>query len=419
MTPETPPACPDPVGHSPLTKQEALDLLLERARPLTETESIATEAGLGRVLAGPVMSAIDVPAWDNSAMDGYAIRHADLEAPFARLRVAQRIPAGATGSPLEPETAARIFTGAPVPPGADTVVIQEVCQRDGDWVLVPTDRVNPGANIRRAGEDIRAGIQAIAAGTRLGPQHLGLAASVGTAELRVYRRLRVALFSSGDELTQPGLPLAPGHIYNSNRFMLLGLLQGLGCECIDLGQVPDTLAATTEALERGARSADLILASGGVSVGEEDHVRPAIERLGTLQLWNVAIRPGKPLAFGHVGGTPLLGSPGNPVSLFATFCVFARPLILHLQGVVGDLAPRSIKVRAGFDWQRPDRRREFHRARLQSGPNGETEVVVHPSRSAAVLSSVTWADGFVEIPEGQAIRRGELVDFISFDALLH
>jgi molybdopterin molybdotransferase len=201
--------------------------------------------------------------------------------------------------------------------------------------------------------------------------------------------------------------------------MLLGLLQGLGCECIDLGQVPDTLEATIEALDRGARSADLILASGGVSVGEEDHVRPAIERLGTLELWSLAIRPGKPLAFGHVGGIPLLGSPGNPVSLFATFCIFARPFILRLQGVAGDLTPRSIKVRAGFDWQRPDRRREFHRARLQAGPGGETEVVAYPSRSAAVLSSVTWAEGLVEIPEGQAIRRGDLVDFISFDALLH
>jgi len=419
MAPETSGGCPDPIGAAPLTKQEALDLLLSEARPLTETESIPTEQGLGRVLAGPVVSAIDVPGWDNSAMDGYAVRLADLATDPVRLRISQRIPAGCVGSPLEPLTAARIFTGAPVPPGADTVVIQEVCQREADWVLVPTNRIGPGANIRRAGEDIRAGAEAIPTGTRLAPQHLGLAASVGAAELLVYRRLRVALFSSGDELTLPGRPLAAGHIYNSNRFTLLGLLRGLGCTCIDLGQVPDTLEDTTEALEHGARSADLVLASAGVSVGEEDHVRPAVERLGRLDFWNLAIRPGKPLAFGRIGGTPFLGSPGNPVSLFATFCLFARPFILRQQGVRGDLTPRSHKVRAGFDWQRPDRRREFHRARLEPGPDGELEAVVHPSRSSGVLSSVTWAEGFLELREGQVVRRGDLVDFIPFDALLH
>jgi molybdopterin molybdotransferase len=411
-------SCPDPEGHPPLTKHEALELLLAQARPLTDTESIPTEEGLGRVLADPVVSAVDVPGWDNSAMDGYAVRIADLAAVPARLRVAQRIPAGATGVPLEPRTTARIFTGAPVPPGADAVVMQEVCTRDGDWVLVPADGITTGANIRRAGEDIRAGADAIASGTRLAPQHLGLAASVGCDRLQVYRRLRVALFSSGDELTLPGQPLAPGHIYNSNRFTLIGLLQVLGCEVMDLGQVPDTLEATTQALNRGAQSADLVLASGGVSVGEEDHVKPAIERLGTLDLWRIAIRPGKPLAFGHIGATPFLGSPGNPVSLFATFCLFARPFILRLQGVAGDLEPRRLKVASGFDWPRPDRRREFLRARLQIGPDGESEAVVYGSRSSGVLSSVTWAEGFLEIPEGRVVRRGDLVDFIPFDALL-
>jgi molybdopterin molybdotransferase len=417
MNPES--CCPDHGARPALTKQEALDLLIGAARPLNETELVTTEAGLGRVLAEPVVSAIDVPGWDNSAMDGYAVRLADLAEGPGRLRVAQRIPAGATGLPLEAGTAARIFTGAPIPPGADAVVIQEVCQPEGDWVLVPGDGILAGANIRRAGEDIRAGAEAIAPGIRLAPQHLGLAASVGVARLRVYRRLRVAVLSSGDELTLPGQPLAPGRIYNSNRFTLLGLLQGLGCDARDLGQVPDTLEATTEALDRGARSADLVLASGGVSVGEEDHVRPAIQRLGRLELWNIAVRPGKPLAFGHIGGTPFLGSPGNPVSLFATFCLFARPLILRLQGVVGDLTPRVLKVRAGFDWPRPDRRRELLRARLQAGAGGEVEAVVYPSRSSAVLSSVAWAEGFLEIPEAQVIRRGDLVDFISFDALLH
>lgn len=419
MSPQIPDCCPDPVGRAPLSKQEALDLLLSHAHPLTESESIPTQEGLGRVLAGPVVSTVDVPGCDNSAMDGYAVRLADLSADPARLRVAQRIPAGFTGSPLEPLTAARIFTGAPVPPGADAVVIQERCQREGEWVLVPANDVSAGANIRRAGEDIRGGAEAIPAGTRLAPQHLGLAAAVGAAELRVYRRLRVAIFSSGDELALPGQPLAPGQIYDSNRFTLLGLLQGLGCTCMDLGQVPDTLAATLEALERGAQSADFVLTSGGVSVGEEDHVRPAVERLGHLDIWTIAIRPGKPLAFGHIGGTPFLGSPGNPVSLFATFCLFARPFILRRQGVAGDLTPRSLKVRAGFDWERPDRRREYLRARLALGPDGEIEAGVHPSRSSGVLSSVTWAEGFLEIPEGRMVRRGDLVDFIPFDVLLH
>ena len=416
---DEPRGCCDPDERALLNKQEALALLLAAARPVTESETIATEDALGRVLARSVTSAIDVPAWDNSAMDGYAVCTADLTDPEARLRVAQRIPAGSIGLPLEPGTAARIFTGAPVPPGTDAVVIQEVCARDGDWVGVPAAGIAPGANIRRAGEDIQTGAEVIAPGTRLGPQHLGLAASVGAANLQVYRRLRVAIFSSGDELVMPGEPLAPGRIYNSNRFTLIGLLRGLGCEVTDLGQVQDTLEATVAALDRGGRVADLVVASGGVSVGEEDHVKPAVERLGTLALWKIAIRPGKPLAFGHIGATPFLGSPGNPVSLFATFCLFARPFILRLQGVTGELTPTSLKVRAGFDWPRPDHRREFQRARLQAGPDGETEAVVYPSRSSGVLSSVAWADGFVEIPERQTLRRGDPVDFIPFDALLH
>ena len=409
--------CPDPAHRPPLTKQEAVALLLSDARPIGDSETVPTDAGLGRVLAAPVVSAIAVPGWDNSAMDGYAIRCADLAGGPARLRVTQRIPAGAVGQALAPGTAARIFTGAPVPPGADAVEIQERCQRDGDWVQVPAGLV-PGTNIRRAGEDIGSGAEVIAAGTRLRPQHLGLAASVGAAHLRVYRQLRVAVFSSGDELVMPGEPLGPGQIYNSNRFTLNGLLRGFGCTIVDLGMVPDTLDATVAAMRRGA-AADLILASGGVSVGEEDHVKPAIEQLGTLDLWNVAVRPGKPLAFGHVLGTPFLGSPGNPVSLFVTFLLFVRPFLLRRQGVAGDLEPLSLKIRAGFDWPRPDRRREFHRARLARGQDGDWEVVVHPSRSAGVLSSVAWADGLVEIPEGRAIGRGDPVDFLPFDRLLY
>ncbi|WP_020507800.1 molybdopterin molybdotransferase MoeA [Lamprocystis purpurea] len=401
-----------------LSKQEAIEVLLTRVQPITDLERIPTESGLGRVLATPVTSTIPVPGWDNSAMDGYAIRHADLAAQDGRLRVTQRIPAGITGTPLEPGTAARIFTGAPVPEGADTVVIQEVCTRTGETVVIPLD-VKAGAHIRRAGEDIQAGARVIAAGTRLAPQHLGLAASVGVAELQVYRRLRVAILASGDELAMPGAPLGPGQIYNSNRYTLRGLLQGLGCEILDLGIVADTLDDTIEALRRGAAVADLIVASGGVSVGEEDHLKPAVERLGRLDLWNIAMRPGKPVAFGRVGETPFFGSPGNPVSLFVTCCLFARPLILHMQGVTGDLTPRTLKLRAGFDWPKPDRRTEFHRARLETGEDGELELAVYPTRSSAVLSSVAWAEGLIEIAPGQVIRRGDRVDFIPFANLFH
>jgi molybdopterin molybdotransferase len=305
-----------------------------------------------------------------------------------------------------------------MPAGADAVVIQEVCETDGDRVRVPSS-IKSGANIRRAGEDIAGGAEIVATGTRLQAQHLGLAASVGAAELGVHRRLRVAVFSSGDELVMPGEPLGPGQIYNSNRFTLCGLLADLGCEIIDLGIVEDTLEATMEALGGAAEQADLILASGGVSVGEEDHVKPAVERLGSLDLWKIAIRPGKPLAFGHIGParTPFLGSPGNPVSLFVTFCLFARPYILRMQGVEGPVAPAMLTAKSAFDWPRPDKRREFQRARLERDENGEPQVSVYPSRSSGVLSSVAWANGLAVIREGQVLKKGDPIQFVPFSEL--
>ena len=404
-----------------LDMDQALDLLLSHARPLTQSESVDLLAGLGRVLAEPLISPVVVPPWDNSAMDGYAVRTADLGPDGARLPVTQRIPAGARGEPLLPGSAARIFTGAPVPAGADAVVVQEVCTRGenaaGAWVQIPGG-IAPGSHIRRAGEDMAAGAEVIPAGTRLGPQHLGLAASVGAATLCVYRRLRVAVFSTGDELANPGEPLGPGQIYNSNRYTLSALVTALGCEVVDLGIVPDTLEATIAALSQAASKADLILASGGVSVGEEDHVKPAVEVLGSLDLWRIAMRPGKPVAFGHVAGTPFIGSPGNPVSLFVTACLFARPFILLQQGVTGPVRPQPLMVRAGFDWPSPDKRREFHRARLAPGPDGLPEAQIHPSRSSAVLSSVTWATGLVVVAEGRRIQRGEPVPYIPFNEIL-
>jgi molybdopterin molybdotransferase len=399
-----------------LSFEAATERLVGAAQPIVESEPVALRDALGRTLAKAVVAAIDVPGWDYSAMDGYAVRAADCRVAGSRLAVSQRLPAGVDPRPLAAGTAARIFTGAPIPDGADSIVMQEVCVADGNHVRI--DAVaEPGANIRRRGEDIEKGGTVIGPGTRLDPQHLGLAAAVGTAALEVVRRPRVALFASGDELVMPGEPLAPGKIYNSNLFTATGLLQALGCEVVELGIVEDTLAATQAALRDGAARADLVLASGGVSVGEEDHVKPAVESLGMLDLWKIAIRPGKPVAFGHVDGTPFIGSPGNPVSLFVTFLLFVRPFLLRLLGR-DDWRLRPMQVVADFDWPRPDRRREFQRARLAFDADGIGRVSVHPSRSSGVLSSVTWANGLVVIPEGCSLVRGDPVDFLPFAELL-
>ena len=400
----------------PRPYDEAVAQMLAAARPLSETEFLPIEQALGRILAEPVSSTIKVPGWDNSAMDGYAVHFGDLTEAGIRLPISQRIPAGQAGDPLQPGTAARIFTGAPVPRNADTVVIQEVCEQDGDHVIIK-ELPKDGANVRKAGEDITAGSDIISPGTKLAPQHLGLAVSVGVAEVTVYRKLKVALFASGDELIMPGNPLGPGQIYNSNQFTASGMLQALGCDVIQLGIVEDTLDTTCDALAQGAKEADLVLASGGVSVGEEDHVKPAVEKLGSLEMWKIAIRPGKPVAFGHIGDTPLIGTPGNPVSLFVTFLLFARPFILKMQGS-NKLLPMPLTAEAAFDWPKPDKRREFARARLEIGEDGKARVTTFPSRSSGVLSSVTWANGLAVIPERQTLKQGDSVQFLSFDELL-
>lgn len=410
--------------HQPLLPVEgAIERLLGWAEPLTETEQVATMDACARVLAEDIHSTIDAPGFSASSMDGYALRAADAGPLGAELPVSQRIAAGQDPQPLAPGTAARIFTGAPLPAGADSVVMQEDCTANGDKVQLPGD-IKPGSWVRAHDSDLAKGAKLLDAGTRLGPQHLGLAASTGLAELKVMRRLRAAVLSSGDELVMPGDPLPPGKIYNSNRFTLIGLLQRLGCEVIDLGIVPDTLEATMAALSDGARRADLVLATGGVSVGDEDHVKPAIERLGRLDLWKIAMRPGKPLAYGRIGPseTPFIGSPGNPVSLFVTFCLFARPFILRSQGVTGSVEPRGLWGRATFDWTKPDTRREYHRARLvpssERTDQGAPWIEVFPSRSSATLASVTWAEGLVEIPEGHKLHKGDPIRFIPFDELL-
>jgi len=406
-----------PPSSSPLLSlDEALARLLAAAVPLA-AERISTFDALGRVLAADVRSVLDVPPADNTAMDGYAVRAADVTRAGIVLPVSQRIPAGVVGRPLAPGSAARILTGAQIPPGADAVVMQEQCTAVDGGIRI--DAVVPaGQWIRRRGEDVRKGATVLGAGTRLQPQHLGLAASVGAAELEVARRPRVALFSTGDELAMPGEPLKPGAIYNSNRYTLRGLVQALGCPCDDLGIVPDDLDATRQALRRAAASSDLIVTCGGVSVGEEDHLKPALRAEGRLDLWSIAIKPGKPLAFGEVrradgSSAWYIGLPGNPVSAFVTFALAVRPFLLRLQGAT-ELHPRPRAARADFDWPRPDRRREFLRVRR----NEAGGLDLYPNQSSGVLTSVVWGDGLLDNPPARAIRSGDTVAFLPFSELL-
>ncbi|WP_454872875.1 molybdopterin molybdotransferase MoeA [Paraburkholderia xenovorans] len=408
-----------------LATAEALATLLSAASPIAGTESIPTLDALNRVLAANVTSPLDVPPMNTSSMDGYAIRTADLTVrDYSRLPVSQRIPAGHAPEPLKPGTAARIFTGATVPPGADAIVMQEQTEAaDADVVILHSPE--PGEWITAQGADIRSGSVILPAGTRLTPQALGLAASVGCAELVVRRRVKVAVFFTGDELTMPGEPLKPGAIYNSNRFTLRGLLEKLGCEVTDYGIVADKLDATRATLREAAGAHDLILTCGGVSVGEEDHVKPAVEAEGRLAMWQIAMKPGKPLAFGAVrraarrGETALaetffIGLPGNPVSSFATFLLFVRPFILSLAGVQA-VAPRALSLRADFTQSKADRRNEFLRARIN--PAGGLDLF--PNQSSAVLTSTVWGDGLIDNPPNHAISAGETVRFIPFSELLN
>jgi molybdopterin molybdotransferase len=406
-----------------LTLDEALARLLSRIEPLDLTETMRTEQALGRVLARDVVSLLDVPPADNTSMDGYALLAADVPQSGTLLPVAQRVPAGVVGAHHQEGTAARIFTGAQIPLGADAVVMQEQCEASElpggglGAVRVNTLPVS-GQWIRRRGEDVAQNTVVLAAGARLDAAALGLAASVGAAKLQLACRPKVALFSTGDELVMPGEPLRPGAIYNSNRFMLRGLLEGMGCVVIDLGIVPDQLEATRQALREAALQADLIITSGGVSVGEEDHLRPALQLEGRIDLWQIAIKPGKPLAFGEVRRADrspawFIGLPGNPVSSFVTFLLAVRPVILRLQGATR-LAPRGFNLRADFDWPRPDRRQEFLRVRL----NAAGGLDLFPNQSSGVLTSAVWGDGLLDNPGLQAIKAGQMVRFIPFSELL-
>ncbi len=396
-----------------LSFDEARATLIAKTRPLRELEMADTLVAAGRVLASDVVSPLAVPALDTSSMDGYAVRTADVTASGTVLPITQRIPAGSVGHALEPGSAARIFTGAPLPPGADAVVMQELCEHRGESVVI-NHAPRPGEAVRRAGSELALGATILAAGARLRPQEIGLAASVGLAQLPVVRRMRVALFSTGSELVMPGEPLPPGGVYNSNRFQLRALLAQLGCEVTDLGIVPDRLDDTRAVLREAAQGHDLIVTSGGVSVGEEDHVKPAVEAEGVLEMWKIAMKPGKPLAYGRVGAAAFIGLPGNPVSSFVTFLLMVRPFILATQGV-REAVPRAVTLRADFDWPRPDKRREFLRARA----NESGGVEIHANQGAAALSSIVWADGLVDVPAGTPIERGQPVRFVPYGELLY
>lgn len=402
---------------------EAAARLLGAVHPIAgATETVSTFDALHRVLAEDVVSVVDVPPQDNTSMDGWAMRCADVPAEGTVLPMGQRVPAGTAPQPLAPGRAARVFTGAQIPPGADAVVMQEQCEALDGAVRVNTVP-QPGQWIRRRGEDVRAGAVVLVRGTRLAPQHLGLAASVGAATLPVARRPRVAVFSTGDELVMPGsLPpdrLPPGAIFNSNRFTLSALIRAAGGDVTDFGIVPDRLDATRATLREAAAGHDLILTSGGVSVGEEDHIRPAVTAEGRLELWQVAMKPGKPLAFGAVnrpggdGTAWFVGLPGNPVSSFVTFLLMVRPVIARLAGADAALPP-AIPMRADFDWPKPDRRREFIRVRR----NADGGVEPFPNQSSGVLTSAVWGDGLVDLDGGRVVRRGDTVPYRPFTDFL-
>ncbi|MEL7548249.1 gephyrin-like molybdotransferase Glp [Pseudomonas protegens] len=391
--------------------EEALERLLAMAgsAPILERERLPLAATQGRVLAEALISSLDLPPWPNSAMDGYALRLEDWRGE--PLPVSQRIFAGQAPEPLQPGTCARIFTGAPVPAGADCVEMQENAQVQDDQRVLFSEPLQLGQNIRPQGQETTVGEQVLAAGTRLGPIEQGLAASLGCAELEVVRRVRVAVLSTGDELVEPGQPLGPGQIYNSNRVVLCSWLQRLGCEVLDAGILPDDLAATRQRLaELG--EVDLILSTGGVSVGEADFLGIALREEGELALWKLAIKPGKPLTFGHFRGVPVIGLPGNPASTLVTFALLARPYLLRRQGIQ-QVQPLSFQVPAGFVWPQPGNRREYLRGRLENG-----QAIIYRNQSSGVLRSAAWAEGLVEVLEGRTLVQGDRVNFIPLSEVL-
>lgn len=401
-------------GPDLISVDDALTHILSRATPVTRTQTIPLTESLGRVLAESHYVPADVPPADNSAVDGYAVCHTDLAAGRA-ITVSDRVPAGTAPGPLQPGTAVRIFTGSEIPKGADAVVMQERVERNGDDILIQAE-VSTGQNIRRRGQDLAKGDLALIRGTKIRPQEMGLLASMGAQHVPVLERLRVAILSTGDELVEPGEPLAPGQIYNTNRYTLLGLLAEAGCDVVLCETLKDTRDDTRNTLKQAAAKADLIITSGGVSVGEEDHVRAVLEETGNLSLWRMAIKPGKPLAFGDIDGTPVLGLPGNPAAVFVTFMVIAMPYIRARQGRI-NIRPVGECLPAAFDIASPSIRREFVRARKE-GRGADAAVMAFPNQSSGVLSSACWGSGLAVVPEHNTIQPGDPITFFSFTELL-
>jgi molybdopterin molybdotransferase len=391
---------------------EAIAQLLAQAPPVPSTEVIPLGQAAGRVIAEELFSPLDLPGWDNSAMDGYALRAADVPEQGGYLVLAGRIAAGHSSDvPLQAGQTVRIFTGAPLPPGADSVVPQERCRVYGQRIWCPPLRL--GEHVRKRGEELQRGQSLLRVGQRLRAQEVGLLASAGIPWVKVYRPLRVCLLSSGDELREPGESLAPGQIYNSNRHLVTALLRGWGVEVLDYGVMADALAASRDALILASSECDLLLTTGGVSVGEEDHLKQAIQELGRVDFWRLAIQPGKPLAFGEVAGKPWIGLPGNPSAALITTLVVVRPFLLRAQGVERVL-PVPIQVPAGFEWSTPNKRRQYLRARLSPGVDGQLRAVLHPQQSSAMLTAACWADGLVIVEPEQLLLKDAPVPFLSF-----
>ena len=398
-----------------LTVAEATRKILPFARFLKGTESLPLADACGRILALDVIAGVDVPPHDNSAMDGYAVRSADLANSMV-LPMGEEIFAGDAPAVLSAHTAMRIFTGAPIPQGADAVVIQEDTDSNGESVIVNVP-VSAGDNIRRQGEDIQRGQLLFQRGHLLRAQDIGLLASVGIAFVEVFERLRVGLFCTGDELQEPGELLAPGKIYNSNRYLLSALLRDMGCDILDAGRVPDELSATEAAMASLAASADIVISTGGVSVGDADYVKAAVLALGDLNVWKIAIKPGKPLAFGCVAGKPFFGLPGNPVSAFVTFLLFVRPYLQIEQGSEPKTL-RTLRAIAGFDWPKPGKREEYLRVQLHPDSHGHLQAVTYPNQGSGVLSSICWADALLRVPAGDTFARGEPVECLLLDRIV-
>lgn len=403
--------------HSKLTPiDDALNHLLSSLRPITENEEVAVEDALGRILGDDCVSEINVPPHACSAMDGYAVAADDTQAVPVQLQVSQRIAAGQVGTFLSLGQAARIFTGAPIPEGANAVVMQENCELTENAVTV-LQGVVEGENRRDAGEDIQAGTLLFKQGHRLKPQDLGVLASAGLAEIRVRRKLKVALLTTGDEIVQPGQKLLPGQIYNSNYFTLSALLKSLQVDVVDIGIVKDDLKATTEMLATLASSVDCIVTTGGVSVGEEDHVRAAVEALGRIELWKLAIKPGKPFASGKIGDAQFFGLPGNPVSAFVTFALLVRPSLLTLLGAL-KTGYQSYFLQSGFEAKKSGLRQEYLRVSL-SEQTETSSLMPYANQSSGVNASLSHGDGLAVVPPETEVAKGDLLQFIPFPELLN